>query len=172
MLGEAIAPGPVLRSGAKPGDWIFVTGTLGGSILGHHLDFVPRVNEAQTLHQFCTLHAMLDLSDGLAGDLRHILEESHVGAIVDAAAIPVSEAAARMPDSRSPLEHALGDGEDFELLFTTSPADGQRLIAASPLAIPITKIGEITAAPEYLLRHADGKIESLPDAGWKHGFDG
>src|SRR5260221_93165 len=62
VLGEATARGPVLRSGAKPGDWVFVTGPLGGSILGHHLDFTPRVREALELHAVAELHAMIDVS--------------------------------------------------------------------------------------------------------------
>src|SRR2546428_3250072 len=69
VLGEATGRGPVLRSGAKPGDWVFVTGPLGGSILGHHLDFTPRVREALALHAAVELHAMCDVSDGLSADL-------------------------------------------------------------------------------------------------------
>src|SRR5215208_4009092 len=74
LLGEATERGPVLRSGAKVGDWVMVTGPLGGSILGHHLDFTPRVREALALHTAADLHAMCDISDGLSADLNHILE--------------------------------------------------------------------------------------------------
>src|SRR5213079_1736885 len=93
MLGEATPRGPVRRSGAKPGDWIFVTGPLGGSILGHHLDFTPRVREALALHQAVELHAMIDVSDGLAADLNHVCEESRCGAVLVAEAVPISDAA-------------------------------------------------------------------------------
>src|SRR5438552_2798214 len=76
LLGEATERGPVLRSGAKPGDWLLVTGPLGGSLRGKHLDFTPRVTEALALHQHADLHAMIDISDGLAGDVGHICAES------------------------------------------------------------------------------------------------
>src|SRR5262245_30004733 len=79
IIGEATERGAVLRSGAKIGDMIFVTGPLGGSILGKHLDFTPRINEALELHRHVDLHAMIDISDGLAKDLHHICEESHCG---------------------------------------------------------------------------------------------
>ncbi len=109
---------PVLRSGARPGDAIGVTGPCGGSILGRHLRFSPRIAEGQRLARIAT--AMIDISDGLTADLDHILDESAVGADLDAAAIPVHADARRLGKDRdrSPLEHALTDGEDFELLFT------------------------------------------------------
>src|SRR5437868_4064648 len=87
VLGEPTSKGPVLRSGAGPGDWIMATGSFGGSIAGKHLNFTPRVNEALVLHETAALHAMIDVSDGLAADLWHILDESCVGAILDAGAI-------------------------------------------------------------------------------------
>src|SRR5262249_31388106 len=76
VLGEAVGRGPVLRSGAKPGDWLLVTGPLGGSLRGKHLNFTPRVREALQLHSLVELHAMIDISDGLAADVGHICEES------------------------------------------------------------------------------------------------
>src|SRR6516164_5064801 len=76
VLGEATERGPVRRGGARPGDWLFVTGPLGGSILGKHLDFTPRVREALALHAAVELHAMIDVSDGLAADLGHLCQES------------------------------------------------------------------------------------------------
>lgn len=160
--------GPVTRSGARPGDWIMVTGSLGGSLSGHHLDFTPRVREARQLHELVELHAMMDISDGLAGDLFHILEESRAGAVLEADLIPVSEAARNMHDSRSPLEHALGDGEDFELLFTVAPPDGERLLRQQPLDVPLSRIGEITAGTEVLLKLPDGIRQPLSRLGWSH----
>ncbi len=100
-----------------------MTGPLGGSILGKHLDFTPRVREALALHAAVALHAMIDISDGLAADVAHLCAESGCGAVLRADAIPVADAARAMTDGRSPLEHALGDGEDFELVFAVSPAD-------------------------------------------------
>ena len=125
LFGEVQAPGPVLRSGARPGDWLLVTGPLGGSILGKHLDFTPRVAEALQLHRLTVLHAMIDISDGLAGDLKHICEESKCGAVLHAESIPISAAAfdLRETTSGTPLDHALTDGEDFELLFALAPDD-------------------------------------------------
>jgi thiamine monophosphate kinase len=80
LLGEATERGPVTRRGARPGDWLLVTGGFGGSILGKHLDFTPRVREAQRLHERADLHAMIDVSDGLAADVHHLCEESGCGA--------------------------------------------------------------------------------------------
>lgn len=171
VLGEATSPGPVRRSGAKPGDWIMATGSFGGSIAGKHLDFTPRVQEALALQQTVALHAMLDVSDGLAADLGHILEESHVGAFLDAGSIPLSDAARAAADGRTPLEHALSDGEDFELLFTVSPEDGQRLLATPPFATPLAHIGEIVSGRDCLIKQADGTLTALAPAGWKHGFE-
>ena len=85
----------VLRSGAEAGDAIFVTGELGGSLAGKHLEFEPRLAEARWLAQHFSLHAMLDVSDGLAGDLRHILTASRVGAELLATSIPISREARR-----------------------------------------------------------------------------
>jgi thiamine-monophosphate kinase len=169
-LGEPIPPGPVPRSGALPGDWILATGSFGGSIGGKHLDFTPRVDEALALHRTVRLHAMIDVSDGLAADLGHILEESRVGAVLDESAIPLSAAALATHDGKSPLDHALGDGEDFELVFTVSPADGAALLSAPPFATPLSRIGEIVSGAEYKLRTAGGDLVPLATAGWKHAF--
>ncbi len=146
LIGEATGRGPVTRGGARPGDWLLVTGALGGSLRGKHLDFTPRMREAQRLHELAELHALIDLSDGLAADLGHVCDESGCGAVLRAAAIPVSDDARRMNDGVEPLRHALGDGEDFELLFAVSPADGRRLLDEQPLpGVPLTHIGECVA---------------------------
>lgn len=169
VLGETTQRRPVLRSGAHPGDWVFVTGTLGGSILGHHLDFTPRVREALQLHECVPLHAMIDISDGLAADLNHILEESRCGAVIDADAIPISPAAHTLSQrtGKTPREHALGDGEDFELLLTVSPDDGARLLREQPLTdVKLTKIGECVDAGLWLL--ANGRRQPLAPTGWVH----
>jgi len=170
VLGEPTGAGPVVRSGARPGDSIMVTGSFGGSIAGKHLDFTPRVDEALVLHQAARLHAMIDTSDGLAADLWHILEESRVGAVLEEAAIPISSAAAGARDGKSPLEHALSDGEDFELLFTVDPAAAELLLRQPPCTTPITRIGEVTAGSDCFLKSPDGKLNRLPAIGWKHGF--
>ncbi len=166
-LGEARSPGVVTRGGARPGDWIFVTGPLGGSIRGHHLDFVPRVREAQALHAAVRLHAMMDISDGLAADLNHILEESNCGAVLDAGAIPIAEAAVVLSreTGKSPLQHALEDGEDFELVFTVSPDDGAKLLASPPVP-GLAKIGECIESGLWL--ETNGQRERLEPTGWAH----
>ena len=169
LIGEATEHGPVCRSGAKPGDWLFVTGPLGGSILGKHLTFTPRVREALELHHAVDLHAMIDLSDGLSTDLQHLLDESGVGATLFADLIPVSDAARQLTDGRTPLEHALGDGEDFELLFAVSADDGRKLVAGE-CSISARHIGVIETAAGGWLRESDGSIRPLARTGWEHSF--
>ena len=170
ILGEAQGKGPVRRSGAQVGDWILVTGDFGGSLLRKHYEFTPRVEEAIALHQAADIHAMIDVSDGLAADLYHILDESQVGASLRTHHIPISQEADSMNDDRSPLEHALGDGEDFELLLTVSAEDGKRLLENPPVAVPLTKIGMICPAGTYELMDETGKREPLKKSGWVHGF--
>ncbi|MBM79968.1 MAG: thiamine-monophosphate kinase [Planctomycetaceae bacterium] len=170
VMGEEPAGGAILRSGAQVGDSIFVTGELGGSLAGHHLSFTPRVTEALELRKQYDIHAMIDVSDGISSDLPHILDESNVGATLDANAIPISDAAKIASDDRRPLDHALHDGEDFELLFTLSEADSAQLIAAPPAAIRISKIGEIEDSPGCRLRDASGASKPLERRGWEHGF--
>jgi thiamine-monophosphate kinase len=171
VLGTPTGRGAVRRNGAKPGDWIFVTGDLGGSILGKHLVFRPRVREAIALHQTVELHAMIDVSDGLAADLHHILEESGVGAAIRTAALPINEAALRFDDLRTPVEHALCDGEDFELLFTVSPQDGSHLCIFPPRDVRLTHIGEITAERTCTLIDAKDEEIPLPPLGWVHSLN-
>jgi thiamine-monophosphate kinase len=143
LLGEATTRGPVRRSGARPGDWLLVTGPLGGSIRGKHLTFRPRVQEALQLHTLADLHAMIDISDGLAADVGHLVSESRCGAVLRAETIPLTLEACNMDDGVAPLEHALSDGEDFELVVAVSPADGQRLLQTQPIAgIELSQIGE------------------------------
>jgi thiamine-monophosphate kinase len=167
VLGEASERGPVLRSGAKPGDWLFVTGPCGGSILGRHLDVIPRVNEALALHVAADLHAMIDVSDGLAADLNHILEESGCGAVLTSEAIPIHPDAIELGHrtGRSSLQHALGDGEDFELVFAVSPADGERLAREWPA---LTKIGECVDRGLWI--EEKGARRPLEPTGWVHEF--
>jgi thiamine-monophosphate kinase len=168
VLGTPTGKGPVRRNGAEAGDWILVTGELGGSILGKHLTFQPRVRDAIALHQAAHLHAMIDVSDGLAADLHHLLDESRVGATIRAADLPISEAALRIDDLRSPVEHALGDGEDFELLFTVSPEEGRHLCAKPPCDVRLSHIGEIVAERDCTLIDIDGRHAPLPPLGWVH----
>jgi thiamine-monophosphate kinase len=168
LMGQPTGRGPVRRNGAQAGDWILVTGTFGGSIEGKHLSFEPRINEALVLQQQVHLHSMIDVSDGLAADLYHVLDESGVGAVLWADRIPASEAARRRARDKTALEHALGDGEDFELLFTVSPEDGRRLLSAAPFETPLTHIGEMTAEKGCRLLDAEGRSSPLERIGWVH----
>ncbi len=136
-----------------------VTGSLGGSILGKHLTFTPRVREALRLHELVDLHAMIDISDGLAADLHHICQESGCGAELEADAIPVSVDACRMADARPPLDHALGDGEDFELLFAVDAADGCELLRASRYqALPLPASAFVSSKESGCVAMVSGKF--------------
>jgi thiamine-monophosphate kinase len=170
QLGEPGPRGPLLRSGAKPGDWLLVTGSLGGSILGKHLDFTPRVREALALQDQVAPRAMIDISDGLAADVGHIAEESNCGFVLFAEKIPISDAARAMKDDIAPLRHALGDGEDFELAFTVSPEDGQRLLETQPLDVSLAWIGLCVAQSGLYLETA-GRREPLSALGYSHKFE-
>jgi thiamine-monophosphate kinase len=166
-LGEATGLGPVRRSGAKPGDWLLVTGPLGGSIRGKHLTFTPRVREALRLHEIAHLHAMIDISDGLAADVNHICEESHCGAVLRAEQIPITAVAQSMADAKSPLDHALTDGEDFELILAVSEAEGRKLIQSQPIpGITLTHIGECIEKGLWL--EQQGQHRSLEPRGYEH----
>lgn len=169
VLGEATLLGAVRRSGAKPGDWVFVTGPTGGSIRGRHLSPVPRVREALALQASVNLHAMADISDGLTADLGHILTESGCGAVLEASAIPIHADAVELSrtSGRSPLEHALSDGEDFELVFTVSPSDGERLLRNQPVpGVTLVKIGECVESGLWL--DEQGERRALEPRGWVH----
>ncbi len=121
LIGEVKKKKLVLRSGARPGDIIFVSGSLGGSIYGKHLTFIPRLKEANYLVSNYRINAMMDISDGLSLDLYRLCSASKAGAVIYEDLIPVS------CDAKSPDE-ALHMGEDFELLFTLSPKEASRLI--------------------------------------------
>jgi thiamine-monophosphate kinase len=167
LLGQAVPPGPVRRRGALPGDWLLVTGALGGSILGKHLTFQPRVREALELHRLVALHAMIDVSDGLAADVHHLCEESRCGAVLRAESIPVSDDARRMTDALSPLEHALSDGEDFELVFAVAPDEARSLLRTQPISgITLTAIGECVAEGFWL--EEGGQRKPLAPRGYVH----
>ena len=164
----------LLRSGAKVGDAIFVTGELGGSITGRHLDFEPRLIEARWLAENFQLHSMMDISDGLAGDLRHILNASNVGAELLRSAIPISRAAQQISkrgDAAKPaLVAAITDGEDFELLFTIASKTAVPLLDAWKRQFPTLKlscIGKVIPGEGIKLRDETG-IRPLTAHGYVH----
>ncbi|MHC4518266.1 MAG: thiamine-phosphate kinase [Planctomycetota bacterium] len=165
MLSRPGAHAPVRRGGAKVGDAICVTGSLGGSVHRRHLEFEPRIHEALKIAHAVPVHAMIDISDGLSTDLHRLCRQSHVGAVLEAASIPVSEDAQRRDD---PLNAALHDGEDFELLFVVSPENGDNLLASWDAPVPITRIGTIVDADGMQIRMPDGQLAELKPAGYDH----
>ncbi len=174
LLGAITPNGPLPRSGAQPGDRILVTGALGGSILGRHLDFEPRVREALLLNDRYQLHAGIDISDGLSVDLSHLVEESRCGAVLHTANVPIhpdaSILAKQQPEMGTALDHALGDGEDFELLLAVPPADAKVLLDDQPLDVPLTDIGEFIAERGMWRIDAQGERSELSPRGWQHEF--
>ena len=162
----------VLRSTAKTGDLIYVTGSLGASYLPgnrHHLLFEPRLEAGQFLASQHVATSMMDLSDGLAADLPRLLDASRRGARLEANAIPLSRAARK---TETPLHHALSDGEDFELLFTLSPKNRARFEAIWKKkfpTLPATCIGTILSNPSNRLLHLpNGTSAPLRPGGYQH----
>jgi thiamine-monophosphate kinase len=183
------------RQGAKPGDLIFVTGTLGDSslglkllkkkksagaskdykfLIGRHLDPTPKVQEAGILARSrINITSMIDISDGLIQDLYHICKASKVGARLQEDRLPLSPEFSRTcyRDHTSPLPYVLNGGEDYELLFTL-PTDGVKNLKRQFLKAKalVTQIGEITLRPQKVsLEKSDGRSEVLPESeGFNH----
>jgi len=171
LIGQTMSGGPLLRGGAKPGDQIVVTGSFGGSILGRHLDFTPRVEEALLLAERYELHAGIDVSDGLSIDLMHLIEESGCGAVLETDRIPVSDAAEELArsssDGMTTLDHALSDGEDFELILAVSPDEADRMLADQPLDVPLTRVGQFISEPGLWQQTASSR-QPLQPHGYQH----
>lgn len=170
VLGRCPFDKPLLRKGAQPGDVIYVTGTLGGSILGSHIDFQPRIREAIRLREICGLTAGMDISDGISIDLPRLCERSGVGGEIDARLLPISDAAKQMSQStgKPAWWHALNDGEDFELLFTVPAAEVERLEAQWTESTPVTKIGTIRSGHELVLLDETSQRQPLKPEGFSH----
>ena len=134
LIGEVARKHLCLRSGARAGDLICVTGLLGGSLRGRHLEFTPRLEEAQWLVSHAKPTSMMDLSDGLAKDLPRLCRSSKLGAELDELLIPISKGCT--------LRQAFDDGEDFELLFTVSPRK-RKVLDKWPFSTPLTVIGKM-----------------------------
>lgn len=161
----------ILRSGARAGAAIFVTGRLGGSLAGKHLNFQPRLREGQWLAKGGWATAMIDISDGLLRDLRHVMQASNVGARIMLDAIPISAVARRSAAGKNALKHALNDGEDYELLFTVPAGKVKRFLEAWRRAFKLAcvQIGWITARAGNLEGiDARGRKIKLHEAGFEH----
>ncbi|MCH7526833.1 MAG: thiamine-phosphate kinase [Planctomycetes bacterium] len=160
---------PVRRDGAGVGDALLVTGALGGSLLGRHMTFTPRVEEARRLAEAFgnALHAMMDISDGLALDLHRMCRASGVGAVVDRALLEsvISSDAERVSrgDGVEALQHALSDGEDYELLIAVDPEAGNRRVEG----VDLHRVGGIVETG-LSLRSLDGSVAALPPQGFEH----
>ena len=180
VIGAAPKGKSVLRSGAKPGDRIYVSGKLGGSAAAvlrmqsnakkrlnprdyrRHFYPEPRIELGRILREKGLASAMIDTSDGLSTDLAHLCEESGVGAEIEAALIP--RASVGRPAREVDLDLALHGGEDYELLFTSPP--GKR-VPPQIAGVALTHIGDITRSSKIFLRDANGAHELKPQ-GWEH----
>ncbi|HEV8189982.1 MAG TPA: thiamine-phosphate kinase [Ktedonobacterales bacterium] len=194
LLGRAARGRVLTRAGGQPGDLLLVTGTLGAAAAGmlslssdsrlaslarevlmraRQAQVVPqpRVDEGRALAATDVVHAMIDASDGLAADVRHLCERSGVGAELEALSIPVDPAAVAVATAlrHDPLELALTGGEDYELLFSVRPGDeAQALNALREVGGSAHLIGRLTVEPGLRLRHADGREVALAPRGWDH----
>ena len=173
LVGKVEEKRYVSRAGARAGDFLCVTGALGGSLLGKHLAFIPRVAEGSFLATNFSPTAMIDLSDGLASDLMKMMQASRTTAEVFAEDIPVSEAAIRLAKRKglSPIQVALYDGEDFELLFTLPREKVDRCLAQfrKNFSTQVTVIGRVRSGRKKpILVKKDGTVAPLEARGYEH----
>jgi len=161
VIGEVKKENLTLRSTARPNDIICVTGTLGGSRFGRHLNFVPKLKEAQILVNKYRINSMMDLSDGLGMDLNRLAEMSKCGALIYESSIPVA--------NKATLKNALYEGEDFELLFTLSSRQARRLFRKPPRGLSVTQIGRMKQ-PQFGVKLEDSKgiKKTLEPKGFSH----
>jgi thiamine-monophosphate kinase len=174
-LGETTGRGPLTRAGGRPGDWLLVTGELGGSILGHMLDFTPRVREAMLLNERYELSAGIDISDGLALDAARLANASACGALLNLDRVPISQDAIRLAESEgeadlpgAALRHALGDGQDFELLIAARPDVAERILNERPLGCAIAHVGKLVPELGLWKKSPSGEQVPLEATGWRH----
>ena len=179
VLGSVARGKGVLRSGARPGDEIFVTGELGAAAatlkllyggrkikpvdFPHHFYPAPRVKVGSFLRKNGLASSMIDISDGLSTDLSHVCEESGVGAEIDAGTIPV--ATFGRPPRKVDLGFALHGGDDYELLFTAPPS---KRVSSKIAGVAVTRIGKVIREGKVFLRGRDGVRRELPARGWEH----
>jgi thiamine-monophosphate kinase len=177
-LGKITERGILRRSGGRAGDILLTTGKLGGSLLKHQFDFEPRIFEALFLNEHYEIHAAIDISDGLSLDASRLANESGLGAVLEAENIPVSDDAAAMSkkSGKTPLEHALSDGEDFELLFSVSETEAAKLLSGQPLrerfGATIYRVGYLTEnsglQKDGLFLSQNGKLLPFAAQGFLH----
>lgn len=160
---------PVTRSGARPGELLVVTGALGGSLSGRHVDISPRLEEAAELIRLGPPSAMTDVSDGLLRDAANLATSSGCGVIVRGQAVPIHPDAERRAATTGleAQQHALHDGEDFELLFTVGPDAWMRIQEKWKLETPLTVIGQVVA--DGLWFESGDRCACVAPGGWNHG---
>ena len=171
----SVPPGAAWRrDGARPGDALVLTGPCGGSLLGRHLDVLPRCREAIEIADRFTVHAAIDISDGLSLDLARLMRSSATRGVLDLHHVPIHDDARRRAalDGIPPLDHALTDGEDFELLLAMPAEDARALVAAPPGSLAPKIIGEVTEGGGIAGRSPDGLPLALETKGWMHDGDG
>lgn len=152
----------VMRSTAKPGDILFVTGSLGAAQKRKQFEFIPRVKEAKAIIARVKPTAMIDLSDGLASDAKKLAESSGCGFEIEASKIPVS------PDTENDkISSALYDGEDYELLFAVSP-EYKTKVPENISGVPVTEIGKLTEKKIFILKYPDGKKYKISKERFSH----
>ena len=160
------------RAGGQAGDLLVVTGVLGGSCVKKHWCPTPRVNESLALarHGIC-VHAAIDISDGLALDLWRVAQASGCGATLDASRIPLSEDAKSLAESGSgstALDHALSDGEDFELLLAMPQSEFSKAVEMDDLKVPLFEVGRLEPKLGLQLQTDDGELQPLAPRGFLH----
>ena len=173
VVGEVEREMVALRSGARPGDAVWVTGCLGGSLTGKHLSFIPRIEEARFLVGHFPVKAMMDLSDGLGSDLYRMAGASRVGFRIESERIPVSPDARESADEASGLRRALYDGEDFELLFALDPSCREEEFArefSSRFACGVSRIGAVVDPGRGITLIGPKGEKPLEEGGFSH-FD-
>ena len=188
VIGESHRDNVGLRSGAKPGDALLVTGSLGASQAGldllksksrnknsefteKHLRPAPRVDEGLTLARKFELHGMIDISDGLASELHHLCTESMCGMVIDQGALPIARQAIERSAAgdKDPLDYCLYGGEEYELLFTLPPRDAVRAIKVlGAMGTDCSVIGQVTSGRSVRIIGPDGKARLLADRGYRH----
>ena len=151
-------------NGAKPGDVIYVSGEFGGSVYGRHFDFEPRLALAHYLATGYQVNSATDASDSLTSDLMAIAQASGVAMEINLNSVPISPDVQESEDESS-LDHALTDGEDFELILTVSPEDAAKLDQATDLPTPITRLGWVQTGSPALY---DTKGQQIPVRGYEH----
>jgi thiamine-monophosphate kinase len=169
MLGTVPSGQAWLRSGAREGDAVILSGAIGGSLRGRHLRPVPRLELVGALRNVVEVHAAIDISDGFSLDLDRLCSASGVGAEIDTPKIPIHEdAIARAHQTgRKPLDHALGDGEDFELILALAPADWQRVSSGRP-DFGLVQVGNFSGRTGLWSR-GDKGLRRMLASGFIHG---